>query len=151
MKKTLVKMKLSDLVPYENNPRKNDKSVDMVVESIEQVGYNNPIIVDENHVILAGHVRLKSLLKRKEKEAEVLIVEGLTEEQKKIYRLMDNKAGEFSDWDFELLMDEISGIDWGDLDIKWGDFGIEEKPKEKKPKEEKFKYKCPECGFEFNG
>lgn len=151
MNRELVKLKIEEIIPYEKNPRKIDKAVKAVTESINQVGYNNPIIVDENHVILAGHVRLESLKKRKEREVEVLVIRGLTEEQKKIYRLMDNKSAEYSTWDNEALFQELIGLDFGDLDLKWEGFG-EEQPKEKKEKKEKkFKYICPECGFEFNG
>lgn len=158
MEKKLVKMKLADLVPYENNPRKNDKAVGVVAESIGQVGYNNPIIVDENNVILAGHTRLKGLQKRKVKEAEVLVVSGLTEEQKKKYRLLDNKAGEFASWDFVALMEELEGLDWEGLDLDWGVDGKDDADAEFSNTEygeedfgdEEFEYECPECGFRFN-
>ena len=63
MRKEYIKLKLADLIPYENNPRKNDDAVPYVAESIEQCGYITPIVVDENNVILAGHTRLKALLK----------------------------------------------------------------------------------------
>lgn len=57
----LVKVKLSEIKPYENNPRKNDDAVEAVMESIKQCGYVAPIIVDENMIILAGHTRFKAL------------------------------------------------------------------------------------------
>lgn len=158
MEKKLVKMKLADLVPYANNPRKNTKAIGAVAESIEQTGYNNPIIVDENNVILAGHTRLASLKKLGRKEAEVLVVSGLTEEQKKKYRLLDNKAGEFASWDYVALMEEMEGLDWKGLDLDWGiegkddagaEFGNVEYGEEDFGDEE-FEYECPECGFRFN-
>lgn len=153
MEKKLVVMKLSEIVPYENNPRKNDKAVDIVAESIEQVGYNNPIIVDENKVVLAGHTRLRSLKKLGEEEAEVLQVLGLTEEQKKKYRLLDNKTGEYASWDYVALMEELDGLEWGSLDLDWG-IGEEEQF----PDMDEFEsfdddiettHKCPECGYEW--
>jgi hypothetical protein len=108
-------MKLTDVVPYENNPRKNDHAVDAVMESIKQCGYVAPIIVDENHIILAGHTRYKALKKLGKKEAEVIIRSGLSDEQKRKYRILDNKTSEFAEWDFEKLESEIADLDFSDF------------------------------------
>lgn len=113
-------LKLSEIVPYENNARKNDKAVKDVAESIKQCGYIAPIIVDENNVILAGHTRYKALKKLGYKEITVRKISGLTEEQKRKYRLLDNKTNELADWDFEKLKDEIDGLDFSEFDIDWG-------------------------------
>lgn len=113
-------LKLSEIVPYENNARKNDKAVKDVAESIKQCGYIAPIIVDENNVILAGHTRYKALKKLGYKEITVRKISGLTEEQKRKYRLLDNKTNELADWDFEKLKDEIDGLDFSAFDIDWG-------------------------------
>ena len=77
--KKLIEIPVSSLKEYGNNPRKNEEAVSVVSESIKQTGYNNPIIVDENNVILAGHTRLKSLKKLKIDKVQVLQVCGLTE------------------------------------------------------------------------
>ena len=111
---------ISDIKPYKNNPRKNDKAVDAVAESIKQCTYVAPIIVDENNVILAGHTRYKALKKLERKEVECIIKEGLTEDQKKKYRLLDNKTNELADWDFDLLADELPGLDLSAFDFDWG-------------------------------
>lgn len=116
----LKKIKLSEIKPYERNARKNDDAVEYVIKSIKQCEYIAPIILDENNVILAGHTRYKALKKLGYKEAECVIKEGLTEEQKKKYRLLDNKTSEFAEWDFDLLEDELTDLDFGDLDIDWG-------------------------------
>lgn len=113
-------LKLSEIMPYENNARKNDKAVKDVAESIKQCGYIAPIIVDENNVILAGHTRYKALKKLGYKEVTVRKVTGLTEEQKRKYRLLDNKTNELAEWDFEKLKDEIDGLDFSEFDIDWG-------------------------------
>lgn len=113
-------LKLSEIIPYENNARKNDKAVKDVAESIKQCGYIAPIIVDENNVILAGHTRYKALKKLGYKEVTVRKVSGLTEEQKRKYRLLDNKTNELAEWDFEKLKDEIEGLDFSEFDIDWG-------------------------------
>lgn len=116
----LITMKLKDIRPYPNNPRKNDTAVEAVAESIRQCGYVAPIIVDENGVILAGHTRYKALKALGRSEAEVVVKEGLTEEQKKKYRLLDNKTNELADWDLELLAHELEGLDFGALNLEWG-------------------------------
>ena len=158
MEKKLIKVRLDDLVPYENNPRKNAKAVDPVAESIRQTGYNAPIIVDENMIILAGHTRLKSLQKLGWEECEVLQVSGLAEEQKAKFRLLDNKAGEFSQWDYVALLDEMDGLEWEGLVLDWGLTGKDDSDAEFDNTEygesafgdEEFEYECPECGFRFN-
>lgn len=113
----LVKKPLTEIVPYEKNPRKNDDAVAYVMESIKQCTYVAPIIVDEDGVILAGHTRYKALKKLGYKEADVLIKEGLTEEQKRKYRLLDNKTNEFAEWDDALLAEELDGIDFDGFDF----------------------------------
>ena len=105
----LEKLKLSEITPYENNPRKNDEAVNAVAESIRQCSYITPIIVDEDHVIIAGHTRYKALMALGESEAECLVCDGLTEEQKKKYRFLDNKTGEKATWDLMKLEIELEG------------------------------------------
>ena len=130
MTKQLKTVKLKDIVPYENNPRHNDQAVDAVKESIKQCEYIAPIIVDEDMVILAGHTRHKALKALGKKEAEVMIVSGLTEEQKKKYRLLDNKTNELASWDIDLLEVELE-----DLDFDGFDFGFDIDDSEPQEKE----------------
>lgn len=113
----LITLKIGDIRPYERNARKNDHAVDAVAESIRQCEYIAPIIVDENHVILAGHTRWKALKKLGRMEAECVVKAGLTDEQKRKYRLLDNKTAELADWDFDLLADELEGLDFGGFDF----------------------------------
>lgn len=128
MELQLVMRKLSDIHPYERNPRRNDPAVDAVAESIRQCSYIAPIVVDEEGVILAGHTRYKALKKLKRKEAQVIVKAGLSEEQRRKYRLLDNKSGELSGWDLDLLADELEGLDFEDLSLDWGaDDGDEER------------------------
>lgn len=115
----IVTRNLKDIHPYERNPRKNDNAVDAVAESIKQCGYIAPIIVDEGGVILAGHTRYKALQKLGRSECEVIVKEGLSEEQKRKYRILDNKTAELASWDFDLLETELEGLDFGDFDFEW--------------------------------
>jgi len=121
VEKKYIEIDIADLVPYDRNPRRNDMAVDDVAESMEQVGYITPIVIDENRQILAGETRCKALKKRRVKRDKVLQVFGLTEEQKKKYRLLDNKVGEIAEWDPELLAGELEEVDFGDFD-----FGFDE-------------------------
>lgn len=123
----LVKKDINEIFPYANNPRKNNNAVDAVAESIRQCGYIAPIIVDENGVILAGHTRYKALKKLGRDWAEVIVKDGLTEEQKKKYRLLDNKTGELASWDIDLLSNEIEGLDFDGLSLGWDVYRISDK------------------------
>lgn len=113
----LEKWKISDLKPYENNPRVIDDAIPEVAESIRQVGYNTPIVVDENGEVLAGHTRLAALKSLGTTETEVLVVTGLTEDQKIKYRLLDNKTGELARWDYDLLQKEMVNLDIGTFSL----------------------------------
>ena len=128
----IVKMRMEDIHPYQNNPRKNNQAVEAVAESIRQCGYVAPIIVDEDNVILAGHTRYKALKQLCYTEAEVVVKAGLSEEQKRKYRLLDNKTNELADWDYDLLADELEGLDFGSLDLDWGLDEVESDPVERK-------------------
>jgi ParB-like chromosome segregation protein Spo0J len=159
---TLEKFKLGEIHPYENNPRKNDGAVNAVAESIKQCTYITPIVVDEENVILAGHTRYKALTALGYEEAECLVVKGLTEEQKKKYRYLDNKTGEKATWDIMKLEVELEGVDLegfdffdmaedlpvGDPEGKEKDGSTEIDPEDFG--DEEFKYTCPKCGFRFN-
>lgn len=143
----LVKLKIEDLKPYKNNPRYNEEAVEAVEESIEQVEYITPIVVDENYEILAGHTRHKALFNLGVDEAECIVVRGLTEEQKRKFRLLDNKTAEIAEWDLEKLQQELDGLDFGDFDFfskeieKMADKMIDDH----KEKKEKIVV-CPRCG-----
>ena len=117
----IVQKKLTDLVPYENNPRNNDDAVEAVAESIKEFGFKVPIIIDKDGVIVAGHTRYKACEKLGIEEVPCLIADDLTEEQIKAFRLADNKVAEIATWDFEKLDLELSELDF-DMEL----FGFEE-------------------------
>ena len=108
---------LASIKPYERNPRRNDGAVDAVAESIRQCSYVAPIIVDEHNVILAGYTRWKALQKLGHATAKVCVAEGLTEEQKRKYRVLDNKTAEIAEWDDDLLRIELEGLDFEGFDF----------------------------------
>ena len=105
--------------PYHNNPRVNDGAVDAVAASIREFGFRQPIVVDADGVIIAGHTRFKAALKLGLKQIPVHVATDLTPEQVKAYRIADNKSGELATWDFEILPIELAELqDMGfDLDL----------------------------------
>ncbi|MDT3389809.1 MAG: ParB N-terminal domain-containing protein [bacterium] len=112
-----MKKELGEIKPYENNPRINDEAVDDVAESIRQCSYIAPIVIDECGVILAGHTRYKALVKLGYKECDVIVASGLTEDQKKKYRLYDNKTSELASWDQKKLAEELCEVDFCGYDF----------------------------------
>src|SRR5271169_4221162 len=108
---------LSSIRPYENNPRINDAAVDAVAASIREFGFRQPIVVDEQGVIIVGHTRYKAALKLGLKEVPVHVARGLTPAQAKAYRLADNKTADLAEWDETLLTRELEGLKGFDLDL----------------------------------
>lgn len=110
----VIEKNLTDIKPYEKNPRKNDDAVQYVAESIKQFGFKVPIVIDKDGVIVAGHTRYKAAKKLNLSTVPCVVADDLTEEQIRAYRLADNKVSEKSAWDFDLLfpeLDDITGID----------------------------------------
>lgn len=127
IQKKFITLKLSELIPYENNPRINYEAVNDVVASIQQCENIDPIEIDENNVILSGHTRLKALKKLKYKETEVIQITGLSDEQKRKYRILANKTGETAEWDLSKLEIELTDLDFEgyDFDFDGIDFTTE--------------------------
>lgn len=141
------------ITPYENNPRKNDSAVEYVANSIREFGFKQPIVVDAEGVIIAGHTRYKAAQQLGMNTVPVVYAEDLTEEQAKAYRLADNKVAESAEWDYDKLMEELddimevdmtgfgfadySGIDWDD---------VEDLSEETYDAPEHDMIKCPKCG-----
>lgn len=117
MQKELINIKADKIQPYERNPRHNDNAVEAVKESIRQCEYIAPIIIDEDNVILAGHTRYKALKELNKDTIDVVRVTGLSDEQKKKYRILDNKTNELAEWDLDLLEAELQDLDFGDFDF----------------------------------
>ena len=111
MKRTEIEwMPIGSVKPYDRNPRRNDDAVDAVANSIAEFGFKNPIIVDSDLVIIAGHTRLKAAKKLGLKEVPVVIASDLTAEQARAFRLVDNRTAELADWDDDLLQEELDAL-----------------------------------------
>lgn len=156
----IKRVKLSEIRPYEKNPRRNDSAVDAVAASIKEFGWQQPIVVDKDGVIIAGHTRYKAAKKLKCKEVPVVYADNLTEEQVKAYRLADNKVGEIANWDFDMLKTELADLADIDFDMKPFDFDFDrakEQEEENAPESfdeftgaEQVRHTCPRCGYEWN-
>lgn len=135
-----------ELVPYENNPRVNDYAVKKVLESVKEYGFTNPILVDKDMVIIAGHTRREASILAGLKKVPYIVMGDLTPEQVKAYRIADNKLAELATWDEEALKEELFELKemdyplevmgFTEMDLK-DLFTEKEPPKEKKAKEEK--------------
>lgn len=106
-----------ELIPYEKNPRDNRAALDAIELSIEEYGFTNPILVNEEKVILAGHTRREAAILAGLEKVPYIVVDGLTEAQQKAYRLADNKLSELSIWDEDLLKEELEDLLDEDYDI----------------------------------
>ena len=118
---TIIYRDLSELIPYDRNPRNNEAAVGPVAESIRQFGFKCPIIIDGNDVIVAGHTRLLAAKKLGLDKVPCVVADDLTEEQIKAFRLADNKVSELAEWNADLLGEELKEI----TDIDMSEFGFE--------------------------
>lgn len=121
MPEQIVMKKISDIKPYIRNPRKNDKTVNLLVEVIPKVGFNVPILIDEKGVIVKGHARYTAAIRLGMSEVPCVVTHA-DEEAIRLDRISDNKISEFSEWDVEELMHELDAISIDDINL--GDFGF---------------------------
>lgn len=110
-------IKLTDIKPYPYNPRNNDAAVEKVAASIKEFGFNSPIVVDKDFVVICGHTRLKAAQRLGLETAPVLVAEHLTPEQVNAYRIADNKTGEIAEWNEGLLISEILNLQEAHFDL----------------------------------
>ena len=125
----IIEKNLKDIKPYEKNPRKNDNAVKYVANSIKEFGFQQPIVIDKNGVIVAGNTRYKASKKLGLEKVPCIIADDLTDEQIKAYRLADNKVSELAEWDIDLLDEELDDI----FNIDMSDFGFDLTEEEEEP------------------
>ena len=122
--RSIVMLPVSEVRPYEKNPRKNAEAVKYVRASIEKFGFKQPIVIDSNRVIISGHTRLEAAKSLGMDEVPCIVADDLTEAQAKALRLADNKVAEFSEWEMNLLGGELGELaEISDIDM--GDFGFD--------------------------
>jgi DNA modification methylase len=109
---------INSIKPYENNPRKlSDTAIEKVAMSLKEYGFRQPIVVDKDRVIVAGHTRFRASKKLGLKNVPISIIDNLTEEQINAYRIADNRTAEESEWDNELLKMEIKELEAKDFKL----------------------------------
>lgn len=104
-------MDIGAIKPYENNPRKNKNAVAEVANSIRSYGFQQPIVIDKNHIVIVGHTRLLAAKQLGLKTVPIIVADNLTDKQVAAYRIADNRTGEFAEWDEELLELELQNLD----------------------------------------
>ncbi len=117
---------INEIIPYENNPRINKKAVAGVAASIREFGFRQPIVVDDEGVIVVGHTRYLAAIEIGLKKVPVHVAEDLTPAQIKAYRIADNKTAEASEWDYELLPIELADLQNMDFDLDLLGFSVNE-------------------------
>lgn len=122
----ITTMKITDIRPYEKNPRINDGAVEAVANSIREFGWRSPIVVDRNFVIVCGHTRYKAALSFGLEEVPVHVADNLTPEQIQAYRIADNKTAEIAEWNYELLPLELRELQGADFDLSLLGFDTDE-------------------------
>lgn len=131
------------LTPYSKNPRKNESAIPMVAKSIRDFGFRSPIIVDENLVVINGHTRLAAALSLNLEEVPVIVARDLSPKQVQAFRLADNKVAEYSEWDEDLLQEELDDLE--DI-FNMADYGFldnEELEDEKEAAEDNYEPEIP--------
>ena len=166
----IIYKKADDLKPYKNNPRVNGEAVEKTKQSIALHGFINPILIDANDVIVAGHTRLKAAKELHIEEVPCIIVDISDADLIAQYRIIDNKTAELSSWNIPKLIEELSGI----KEIDMTAFGFADFTDNKEDaadeeggsyegnlgagieinlddfEDESFEYECPWCGFKWN-
>ena len=163
--------KTADLIPYVNNARTHsDDQVTQIAASIREFGFNNPILLDGANGVIAGHGRLLAAKKLGLEQVPCVELSHLSGAQKKAYILADNKLALNSSWDDDLLKLELDNLQTEGIDLDLtgfseqelnslldGDVESYEEPEDTSGEldlddfdDDRFKHKCPKCGFQFN-
>lgn len=120
VEKQIVMRSLDSIRPYEHNPRKNDKTVELLCKIIPKVGFNVPIVIDVDGVIVKGHARYLAAKRLGMKEVPCIITHA-DKDTVRADRIADNKISEFSEWVYEELMHEVDMLD---MDFDLTDLGL---------------------------
>jgi DNA modification methylase len=116
---------VDEIRPYEGNPRVNDQAVDAVAASLKEFGFRQPIVVDEQNVIIVGHTRWKAAKKLNLAKVPVHVARDLSAEQAKAYRIADNQTNTLAEWDYELLPIELKDLQAADYNLELLGFDAE--------------------------
>lgn len=165
----IVYKDIDSLIPYANNSRTHsDEQITQIASSIKEFGFTNPILIDEQGGIIAGHGRVLAAQQLNMLQVPTIALAGLTKAQKKAYIIADNKLALNAGWDYDLLRIEFNQLDELNFDLSLTGFNVAELEEllnidgQLKELEEQsssgeidvddfeMDCKCPKCGFEFN-
>lgn len=158
----IKKVKIKDLKPYENNAKiHSDYQVGLLVKSIEEFGFINPVLIDEENNVLAGHGRIEAAKQLKFKELPAIVIEGMTETEKQAYIIADNRLSELAMWDNRIIAEELKDLEESDFDTEVTGFSVEdidfsfldetdEEPEEDSSTKEMHICECPRCKCLFS-
>ena len=164
----LEEWKVSDLIEYARNPRKNDHAVDKVAAAIREFGFRVPILAKSDKTVVDGHLRLKAAKKLGLETVPVMLCDDMTDAQIKAFRISVNRVAEFAEWDDELLRVEFAELEELGFDLELTGFSIgeisnlsfdespypEHEPESSTQEIDTDDYQmghtCPKCGFEFD-
>lgn len=139
----VVMKEINQLRPYKKNAKKHPKEqIERIAESIKEFGFNNPVLIDEHNIVVAGHGRVLAARKLDMKEVPTICLSELTPEQIKVYRLADNKLNE-SGWDIDLLDTELTELLETDIDMSL--FGFDDRDIGVVAEKEKVEFEVDKC------
>ena len=122
----LEEWKVSDLIEYARNPRKNDHAVDKVAAAIREFGFRVPILAKSDKTVVDGHLRLKAAKKLGLETVPVILCDDMSEAQIKAFRISVNRVAEFAEWDNDLLRIEFDALKELDFDLELTGFSLDE-------------------------
>ena len=122
----LVQRRLSDLIPYANNPRKNDRAVDRMCESIREFGFKIPVLATSSGEVIDGHLRLKAAHRLKMESVPIILCDDWSSEQVRAFRLLVNRSVTWAEWDMERLSVELAALQASDFNLKLTGFDEDE-------------------------
>ena len=122
----ITDVKIEDIIPYHDNPRVNEEAINVVKKSLEEFGFQQPLVLDKDNTIIVGHTRYAAATELGYKEIPCFIADNLNEEKIKAYRIMDNKSAEYASWNYGLLTKEMTDLLESDYDLSFTGFTDEE-------------------------
>ena len=122
----ITDVKIDDITPYHDNPRVNTDAINVVKKSLSEFGFQQPLVLDKNNVIIVGHTRFAAAKELGFENVPCYVADNLSEDKIKAYRIMDNKSAEYASWNYGLLTKEMTDLLEQDYDLSFTGFTDEE-------------------------
>ena len=118
----ITDVKIDEIIPYHDNPRVNTDAINVVKKSLSEFGFQQPLVLDKDNVIIVGHTRFAAAKELGFTDVPCFIAEDLSDDKIKAYRIMDNKSAEYASWNYGLLTKEITDLLESDYDLEYTGF-----------------------------